>query len=83
MINMQLFQLNNKHTLSLRTLYIVMIYENILHLPEICNFQEAINVRLALHKLRNALYPIKLWKYSNVVYFLAVYAKLNASMAIV
>ena len=55
MINMQLFQLNNKHTLSLRTLYIVMIYENIAHLPEICNFQEAINVRLALHKFRNAL----------------------------
>ena len=26
----------------------VMIYENILQWPEICNFQEAINVRLAL-----------------------------------
>ena len=33
MINMQLFQRNNKHSLSLRTLYIVMIYENILHWP--------------------------------------------------
>ena len=31
-----------------------MIYENILHLPEICNFQEAVNVRLALRTLRNA-----------------------------
>ena len=28
-----------------------MIYENILHLPEIGNFQEAINVRLALRTL--------------------------------
>ena len=27
MINMRLFQRNNEHTLSLRTLYIVMIYE--------------------------------------------------------
>ena len=44
-----------------------MIYENILHLPEIGNFQKAINVRLALRTLRNALHPIKPWKYSNVV----------------
>ena len=44
MINMQLFQRNNKHTLSLRTLFIVMNYENILYWPKICNFQEAINV---------------------------------------
>ena len=83
MINMQLFQRNNKQTLSLRTLYIVMNYENILHLPEICNFQEAINVRLALRTLRNALHPIKPWKYSNVVNSWAVYAKLNAHMAMV
>ena len=67
MINMQLFQRNNKRTLSLRTLYIVMIYENILHLPEIGNFQEAINVRLALRTLRNALHLIIPWKYSNFV----------------
>ena len=45
-----------------------MIHENILHLPEICNFQEAINVRLALAML------FICW---------AVYATLNANMAIV
>ena len=54
-----------------------MIYENILYLPEICNFQEAINVRLALRKLRNRLHPIKPWKYINVVYFLGCVCKIK------
>ena len=54
-----------------------MIYENILQLPEICNFQEAINVRLVLRALRNALNPIKPWNYSSVVYFLGCVCKLK------
>ena len=60
-----------------------MIYENILHWPEICNFQEAINVRLALRTWRNVLYPITHENRAVLFISWAVYAKLNANMAIV
>ena len=83
MINMQLFQRNNKHILSLRTLYIVMIYEDILHWPEIRNFEEAINVRLAFRMWRNALYPINHENRAVLFISWAVYAKFNANMEIV
>ena len=54
-----------------------MVYEHILQLPDICNFQEAINVRLALRTLRNALHLIKPWKYSSVDYFLGCVCKIK------